>query len=197
MRRQFPVTLALVTVMVRVQHPVDGADAKGGEMIEHRARPEVNQNGMIAIADYEDVAGVLKEEEIVADLLRVSGLGGERGAPIRSRRGLSGRLSGSSGGGSGSARGKSRGTEKTAASFFRHGTILSPCRWKRNQSPEAGEGSGCASPSLSLISAGTGRRVPNPVRAIESSTIAPTTITAIIAACAMGVDSFIEPNQRP
>ena len=61
------IALALVAVVMGVEHPLDLLDADLGEMVEDGARPGVDEQAGLAVAQQEDVAGVAEPEQVRRD----------------------------------------------------------------------------------------------------------------------------------
>jgi hypothetical protein len=62
------VPLALLAVVVRVQHPLDPGDADPGHRVEHRPVAEVDDDRRVAVAHDVGVAGVRPDEDAGRDL---------------------------------------------------------------------------------------------------------------------------------
>ena len=82
MRRQQAVPLALLAMVVGVEHPLDRRDADPGEGVEHRAVTEVDDQGDVAISHDVGVAGVRPDEHAGRDF-------GERHGGLRTSGGPS------------------------------------------------------------------------------------------------------------
>ena len=69
MAGELGVPLALLAVVVRVEHPLDLFDPKFGQGVEHAAVAQVDQDGRGAVLDHIDVAGVGPTEDVRVDFL--------------------------------------------------------------------------------------------------------------------------------
>ena len=63
------VALALVAVVVSVQHPVYAGDTESLQVVEDLARPEIDQDRAAAVPDQVDVARVFEHEKTGRELL--------------------------------------------------------------------------------------------------------------------------------
>ena len=83
------VALALITMVVRVQHPFDLLHTDLGEVVEYRAAAGVDEQRGLPVLEEEDVAGIAKPEQ-VRRKLREGAI--HRPSTVSSRAGLATRI---------------------------------------------------------------------------------------------------------